>query len=129
MRAPVLLALALWAGAALADHHAWVAGDALEVGQRYTLERSETPLLNAPAAPMAGVILLPWRKLTKVYERRMVGGELWYYVQAPLLRAGEESPLGGRYRCEYERRCLQSRRNWRRHARSGHPDWRILRTL
>ena len=82
MHAPALLALALWAGAALADHHAWIAGDALEVGQRYYTEKRETRLLNAPAAPMAGVLLLPWRKLIKVYERRMVAGELWYYVKA-----------------------------------------------
>ena len=82
MRTALLLALALWAGAALADHHAWVAGDALDVGQRYTLERSETRLLNVPAAPMAGVVELPWRKLIRVYERRTVAGELWYYVKA-----------------------------------------------
>lgn len=31
---------------------------------------------------MYGVVLLPWRKLIKVYERKMVDGELWYYVKA-----------------------------------------------
>ena len=72
----------VWAGATLADHHAWVAGDALEVGGRYTREREWTELLDVPGARMAGVVRLPWRKLIKVYERRMVGGELWYYVKA-----------------------------------------------
>ena len=31
---------------------------------------------------MAGVMLLPRGKLIKVYERRAVAGELWYYVKA-----------------------------------------------
>ena len=73
----ILYAVALlWAGVALAHQHEWGAGDALEVGERYYLEKMETRLLNAPTAPVAGVVLLPWRKLIKVYERRMVGGEL-----------------------------------------------------
>jgi len=82
MRAALLLALALWAGAAPADHHAWVAGDALEVGERYTLEREWTRLYGIPRDMRTAALELPWRRLIKVYERRMVAGELWYYVKA-----------------------------------------------
>ena len=53
-----------------------------DFSRKFSLEREWTRLLNVPAAPMAGVVELPWRKLIKVYERRMVGGELWYYVKA-----------------------------------------------
>ena len=67
---------------ALAHQHQWVAGDALKVGGRYHLEKMETPFLNVPRVPMAGVMLLHRRKLIKVYERQMVDGELWYYVKA-----------------------------------------------
>ena len=50
MAKTVMLALALWAGAALAHQHQWVAGDALEVGARYYLEKMETRFLNVPRA-------------------------------------------------------------------------------
>ena len=69
-------------GTALAADHQWVAGDALEVGERYHLEKMETQFLNVPRQPMYGVMLLSWRKLIKVYERELVDGELWYYVKA-----------------------------------------------
>lgn len=82
MRAVLILALVLWAGAAIADHHAWVAGDALEVGERYTLERELTRLYGVPGAMRTAALELPWRRLIKVYERRIIGGELWYYVKA-----------------------------------------------
>lgn len=81
-RAALILALALAAGAALAHQHQWVAGDALEVGERYTLERQWTRLYGIPRDMRTAALSLPWRRLIKVYERRMVGGELWYYVKA-----------------------------------------------
>ena len=88
MRAAALLALALWTGAAFAGDR--VAGYALEVGERYYLEALSTEFLNVPGVRRLGVMTLPRGKLIKVYERREVDGEVWYYVKA--IRYGTLNP-------------------------------------
>ena len=75
------LAAALWVAAVLAGDQR-VAGDALKVGQLYRIEQAGVRSLNVPGNPMFGVIRLAGWKIIKVYERREVEGELWYWTKA-----------------------------------------------